>query len=170
MMTDLACYRDRVCDAVNAGHRFNSIAEDIADDMRGKGYEPVHCKHPGEVLGHRAVKTARLPFRWRIDGFDGLSLGWFIAMGKAARAGWSRRAPTWNASQQSDHAPHDGLWLVEPHAGAGEVGAKWEEILVIEQGRARWLDEAPPHVRQWRQIAAGTSYAPVAAAAPSQSA
>jgi hypothetical protein len=44
------------------------------------------------------------------------------------------------------------------------VGAKWEEILVIESGRARWLDDETPNVRQWRQIAAGESYRPRPAA------
>ena len=35
-----------------------------------------------------------------------------------------------------------------------------EEILVIENGEARWLDDHPPHVRQWRQIEAGSDYGP----------
>ena len=75
-----------------------------------------------------------------------------------ANAGLSRYAPTWNAGKTSDHEPHDGLWLVEPHAGCGAVGAKWEEILVIENGKAYWLDDDVPHVRQWRQIEQGTPY------------
>lgn len=62
--------------------------------------------------------------------------------------------------QTSDHPAHDGLWLVEPHAGQGEVGAKWEEILVIEDSQARWLDDTAPHIRQWSQIASGTEYRP----------
>ncbi len=57
-------------------------------------------------------------------------------------------------------AAHDGLWLVEPHAGKEGVGAKWEEILVIEDGKARWLDDNPPHVQQWRNIDAGRPYGP----------
>ena len=58
------------------------------------------------------------------------------------------KSPLWNTSEVSNHSAYDGLWLVEPHAGQGPVGAKWEEILVIEDGKARWLEEAPPHVRQ----------------------
>jgi hypothetical protein len=81
-------------------------------------------------------------------------------MGRAASAGLIRGAPTWNQERTSDHAPLDGLWLVEPHAGGDGVGAKWEELLVIENGRARWLDDTPPHVWQWGQIAAGNTYAP----------
>lgn len=160
MMNDLGTFRDKVCDAVNAGQSFKEIADDVLTDFDTLGCEPAHTKHPGEVLGHRAVKTAQLPFKWRISGFDGLSLTWFGIKDKLATSGLGRRSPLWNSSKASDHAPHDGLWLVEPHAGKGPVGAKWEEILVIEDGKARWLDDNPPHVRQWAQIAAGESYGP----------
>jgi len=161
MMADLAQFRDQVLDAINAGRGFKQIADDVLNTFEGLGYEPAHTKHPGEVLGHRAVKTANLPFNWRISGFDGLSLTWFGLKDKWATSGLGRRSPLWNSSKASDHAPHDGLWLVEPHAGAGPVGAKWEEILVIDGGKARWLDDNPPHVRQWAQIAAGESYRPL---------
>ena len=53
------------------------------------------------------------------------------------------------------HAIHDVK-------GKDGVGAKWEEILVIEGGEARWLDEVPPHVLQWRNIEIGSSYSPAA--------
>ena len=95
-----------------------------------------------------------------MQGFDAVSLSWFKAMDALAVAGIRQRSPLWNQQAASDHGAHDGLWLVEPHAGRGDVGAKWEEILVIEQGRARWLDECPPHVRQWRKIEQGLPYAP----------
>ena len=160
MMSDLARFRAGVCDAVNAGRRFRAIADDVAAEVTALGYEPVHRKHPGAVLGHRALKTPTLPFTWRLRGFDGPSLGWFLMMGRAAEAGLIRGAPTWNQRSTSDHAPLDGLWLVEPHAGGDGVGAKWEEILVVDDGEARWLDDTPPHVWQWSQIEAGNAYAP----------
>lgn len=164
MMSDLARYRTTVCDAVNEGRAFSAIAAEVEEDMRARGYEPAHQKHPGEVLGHRAVKTAVLPFTWRIQGFDGLSLSWFLMKSRSVKAGLGRCDPLWNGHATSNHPPHDGLWLVEPHAGADGYGAKWEEILVIENGRAHWLDDEPPHVRQWREIDAGRDYPPRAAA------
>jgi hypothetical protein len=101
-----------------------------------------------------------LPFQLRLQGFDAISLSWFRLKDRFAMSGLGRRSPLWNTLKTSDHEPHDGLWLVEPHAGLGSVGAKWEEILVIEDGKARWLDDEPPHVRQWSQIAAGVDYRP----------
>lgn len=160
MMASLAPYRRAVLDAVNARTRFAAIAADVEASMAASGYEPAHRKHPGAVFGHRSLKTTPLPFTWRIKGLDGLSLGWFILKNRAAALGVGREDPTWNAGKTSDHPPHDGLWLVEPHAGAGDVGAKWEEILVIQDGRAHWLDDEPPHVLQWREIEAGRAYGP----------
>ena len=162
MMQHLAQYRDSVPAAVNTGDSFKTIAERVNASMNAVGYEPVHTKHPGEVLGHRAIKTPKLPFQPRLQGFDAVSLSWFKFKDSLAMRGLGRKSPLWNGSKASDHSAHDGLWLVEPHAGFGAVGAKWEEILVIEDGKARWLDERPPHVRQWSQIAEGSDYRPSA--------
>jgi len=38
------------------------------------------------------------------------------------------------------------LWAVEPHLARGDIGVKWEELLVIENGDAYWLDDAVPHM------------------------
>jgi hypothetical protein len=160
MMIHLSQYRDSVVDAVNRGDSFKTIAEDVSVTLKAAGYEPVHTKHPGEVLGHRAIKAPNLPFQLRMQGFDAISLSWFKLQDSLAMKGLGNKSPLWNTLRSSEHPPHDGLWLVEPHAGCGAVGAKWEEILVIEQGRARWLDDSPPHLKQWEQIAQGAAYAP----------
>jgi len=160
MMQHLAQYRDSVPAAVDNSDTFASIADQVLQTMTTAGYEPVHSKHPGEVLGHRAVKTPNLPFQLRLQGFDAVSLSWFRLKDRLATNGLGKRSPLWNSLKTSEHETHDGLWLVEPHAGLGAVGAKWEEILVIEGGKARWLDDEPPHVRQWSQIAAGADYRP----------
>ena len=95
-----------------------------------------------------------------LQGFDAVSLTWFKLKDGLATKGLGRRSPLWNTRAASDHTAHDGLWLVEPHAGSGAVGAKWEEILVVQDGHAQWLDSEPPHVRQWMNIAAGGEYSP----------
>jgi hypothetical protein len=164
MMQRLSGFRTSVPEAVNAGTTFVAIAEDVSAQITSFGYEPVHGKHPGEVLGHRAVMLPRLPFVWRAQGFDALSLTWFYGMEYFSRAKLAR-SPLWNTSATSKHKPYDGLWLVEPHAGDGPTGAKWEEILVIENGKARWLDDEPPHVKQWRLINQQRDYGPRALAA-----
>ena len=161
-MRHLAQYRDSIPAAVNQGASFRQIAENVIENMTRFGYEPVHTKHIGEVLGHRAIRLGKVPFNRRVKGFDAFAIGWFKFKDKLATSGPGRRSPLWNTSKASEHAPHDGLWLVEPHAGKDGVGAKWEEILLIEEGKARWLDETPPHVLQWRNIELGNPYSPAA--------
>lgn len=165
MMRHLSRFRHEVLAAINQGDSFASIARAVDGAIQSAGYESVHRKHPGEVLGHRAVKLPRLPVNLRFRGFDAVALGWFRAKHAWAASGLGRRSPLWNARTTSEHGPHEGLWLVEPHAGSGAVGAKWEEILVIEAGRARWLEEAPPHLRQWARIEQGAAYGPGCSAA-----
>lgn len=59
-------------------------------------------------------------------------------------------SPNWNHSRSSDHPPTPGLWAVEPHLGKDGVGAKFEEILVITETDAGWLDDGGlPHHRAW---------------------
>lgn len=164
MMQRLSAFRASVPEAVNAGATFASIANDVNAKIAWHGYEPVHGKHPGAVLGHRAVRLPKLPFVWRAQGFDALSLSWFYGKEYLSRAHLAR-SPLWNTTRTSAHKPFDGLWLVEPHAGDGPTGAKWEEILVIEGGKARWLDDEPPHVKQWQLIERGEDYAPRSLAA-----
>ena len=168
MMQHLAQYRESVPTAINRGDSFKLIAVQVLETMTAVGYEPVHTKHPGQVLGHRAIKTPNLPFQMRLQGVDAVSLSWFKLKDSMAMSGLGQKSPLWNGLKTSDHQAHDGLWLVEPHAGFGAVGAKWEEILVIEGGKARWLDDCSPHVRQWSKIAAGSDYSPSASVAAEQ--
>jgi|CXWL01.1.fsa_nt_gi hypothetical protein len=164
MMQKLSHFRASVPEAVNKGTTFAAIAEEVNARISSFGYEPVHGKHPGAVLGHRATMLPRLPIVWRTQGFDALTLTWFYGMEYISRVKLAR-SPLWNTTATSKHKPYDGLWLVEPHAGDGPTGAKWEEILVIENGRARWLDDEPPHVKQWKLIGEGRDYGPRALAA-----
>ena len=158
MISDLVGLRSDILTKVNQGSSFKSIAQDVELQIGSMGYEPVHHKHPGEVLGHRAVKLTELPLFRRSSGFDAFTIAWFKMHDGLASLRIGAKSPLWNTSIKSDHKPYDGLWLVEPHAANGSMGAKWEEILVIDDGVAYWLESNPPHVRQARQIAKGGSY------------
>ena len=149
MMRDLILERALILDAVNAGEHFADIAADVHERAQAGGYESAHEKHPGEVLGHRAGRWRIGGKGWRLNGFDGATLSWFVAKNKLAGLGLKTQNPLWSRQTASQHKPTDGLWLVEPHFGKNGIGAKWEEILVIEKGKARWLQERPPHVVNW---------------------
>jgi hypothetical protein len=42
-----------------------------------------------------------------------------------------------------------GLWTVGPHIGLAGVGVKFEELLVVTEDDAFWLDDDLPHRRRW---------------------
>lgn len=106
------------------------------------GFDNVHAKYPHCVLGHRVFKVKpRRGRHWRL-GWGGF--GWFslqtnvelFKMGPSAALG-------------PEHVGNKlGLWAIEPHIGWKTGGCKFEEILVVEEGRAFWLDDNVPHVRE----------------------
>jgi hypothetical protein len=53
----------------------------------------------------------------------------------------------WNAGHGSNKKPDPGLWAIEPHIGRNGVGARWEEMLVVTDSDAYWLDNAVSHLR-----------------------
>ena len=101
--------------------------------------------------GAMTHRVDRLP-KSRLDqlvvgGFGLSSLSFFRREGVAARRGEIERAPLWNDHALSAHTATPGLWAVEPHIGLRGVGAKWEELLVVTEHDAYWLDDDLPHVR-----------------------
>ena len=70
------------------------------------------------------------------------------------------RSPLWAGGRASRHAPAPGLWAVEPHIGFRDVGVKFEELLVVTEDDAFWLDDDLPHVRRWQEQARSQEPAP----------
>lgn len=147
LMRELLPLRELILERVNAGDSFRAIAKRVDADIRAMGYENCHRKHIGAVLGHRVT---RVPDRWlnrrRIWGLGAQQVGWFLAKSLAAERWGGNGFPNWNHARSSDHPPTPGLWAVEPHIGHDGIGVKFEEILVITESQAYWLDEGSlPH-------------------------
>lgn len=151
MMDDLADYRRLILDMARQRRPLSEISQAVDALCARQGYDPRHKAYPFETLAHRVEKLED-------DGKkDHLSLFNFGVRNvtelvkdrfKGASEGWS---PIWNSSKRSEHPPTPGLWAVEPHLGLGPVGAKWEELLVVTEVDAFWLDDDVPHVRRWQQ-------------------
>lgn len=147
-MADDLVYRASILEAVRAGATFREIALAVDNDMTERGDRNCHQLHPEAVLGHRAVLITDPGDIPPPDpsGFDPTVIGWFIS-GIAAAHKHGKPSPTWNDQETSDHRPAPGLWAVEPHLARGDIGVKWEELLVVEDNDAYWLDEDVPHQR-----------------------
>jgi len=139
----LACTRER-----RASMR--DIAREVDGVIKAKGFENCHRKHIGMVLAHR---MARVGPQWlarrRIWGLSPLPVGWFFWRSFRSLRGDPTLTPNWNHTRQCDCPPQPGLWAMEPHVARGALGSKFEEILVVSEHDAYYLDEDLPHHRRW---------------------
>ena len=148
MMGDLAEYRMLILEDVRARRTFRDIYEAVDRLAAKHGYTPAHHAYPGKVLAHQIWPVHNPGPRSVIAGFGNRSLRLLVrSLIVSIGEGWS---PLWSGGVRSDHAPVVGLWAIEPHLGFHGVGVKFEELLVVTEDDAYWLDEDLPHVRRWR--------------------
>jgi hypothetical protein len=153
--------RDFILQAVRARKTFRQIYRELDGLIASHGLLNVHRVYPERVLAHRVFRYEHSPLqrflqRFRVMGF-GLPSYVFV-LGKSALARLAPRwfeSPLWNDGPESDHAPSPGLWAVEPHLATPQyrVGAKWEEILVVTEDDAYWLDDDVPHCHRRAAVA-----------------
>lgn len=153
LMDDLLEYRALIVTLVRQRKTLAQVSQAVDRLCDKHGYEPRHKAYPFEVLAHRVEilpddgkKSHATLFNFGLRNLREVVLEQM----KGYRNGTS---PFWSSNSSSDHAPTSGLWAVEPHVGFRDVGAKWEELLVITEDDAFWLDDDVPHVR--RGIARG---------------
>lgn len=152
LIKDLAQYRVLILELVQDRLTFAEIYREVDALAARQGYDNRHSKYPGRVIGHQVgvirgalPKGIAAPFGLRFLQTIGRELVKERAHG---------RSPLWNGSRHSAHPPTPGLWAVEPHLGfrseaKGAVGVKFEELLVVTEDDAFWLDDDLPHVRRW---------------------
>ncbi len=154
-LADLEPFRALLLDEVRAGRTLKQIYDRVDTLLRDLGYDNCHSLYPLGVLAHKVgrLRLTRLPIPSVGLGLEAVARLEFGML----RARFGRRAgtPIWNGRPLRDAPPSPGLWAIEPHLGKGDVGVKFEELLVIgEAGEARWLDDELPHVQRWRAASA----------------
>ncbi|TDD95876.1 M24 family metallopeptidase [Actinomadura rubrisoli] len=144
---DLAAYRTLILDLVRERRTFADVYAEVDALIERQGYESEHRKYPGRVIGHQVgviggilPKRVGFPFGVRFLQTIGREL---------VKERLEGRSPLWNGASRSQHPPTPGLWAVEPHIGFRGVGVKFEEILVVTEDDAYWLDDDLPHVHRW---------------------
>lgn len=105
------------------------------------GFDNCHALYPFAVLGHRVPRVPLSSFESRGIGVG--SASWFSLHTYATLLARG----IFPELLGPDHSgSKEGLWAIEPHIGGRGFGAKFEEILVVEAGRAYWLDDQVPHI------------------------
>ncbi len=89
---------------------------------------------------------------WKFFKVKQLSIkhvAWLFWKSIATKKGWIDDSPNWNHRRRSNHKSSTGLWAVEPDYEVNGIGVKFEEIMVITENDAYWLDDDLPHSRIW---------------------
>lgn len=147
---DLREYRELILREVRERRTLADIYASVDALIAQHGYDNRHRVYPGRVIGHQVTRvTSRGPAGVTLFGFGVRTLQ---TLGREL-IGERRhgRSPLWAGGRASRHAPTPGLWAVEPHVGLRDVGLKFEELLVVTEDGAYWLDDDLPHVRRWAQ-------------------
>lgn len=149
LQDDLMAHRQLILELVKQRKPLAEVSQAIDALCAKQGTQPRHKAYPFEVLAHRVEKLG--------DRKKGLSIARFgvrnlytltrNALVTGRQQGWS---PLWSSHSRSAHPPTPGLWAVEPHLGWRGVGVKFEELLVVTEHDAYWLDDDLPHVRRWQ--------------------
>lgn len=155
---DLKAFRELIVERVSRGDSLGEIYRAVEDLLADLGYRNCHRKYPFGVLAHRIGRVPKAhALHRRVLGFSVTAATGLLARAAASRLPakiWKRlplsrrHSPFCNVGPGSEARPEPGLWAFEPHIARGGVGAKWEEILVVEEDRAYWLDDDLPHVRR----------------------
>jgi Xaa-Pro aminopeptidase len=152
---DLEIFRKLILERVLSEKTLSEIYIETDRLITEMGYKNCHRMYPAEVLGH---KIGRLPFLqippFKILGFHAQTFMYLLGETVEAmmpKFGFDNNTavPYWN--ETTNHRAEAGLWAVEPHIGKGDIGVKWEEILVVTESTAYWLDNDLPHVNGWRE-------------------
>ena len=149
LMDNLMAHRNLIVNEIRAGKTMAEVSQAVDRLCEQQGVEPRHKAYPFEVLSHRVEILPKQNATLSAMHFGVNAVRSLLSSAKAAKKeGWS---PLWNSHEASNHPPIPGMWAVEPHLGKGPVGAKFEELLVITDNDAYWLDDDLPHVRRWEQ-------------------
>jgi Xaa-Pro aminopeptidase len=114
------------------------LCQRVAEEITGRNLDVIHTRYPAAVLGHSLEEFpnafAGAP---RIGSGFQLPLLVTYGVGLVLHHLTGARYPFLNAT-----APGlpSGLYAVEPHIGAGQLGAKFESILLVDGDETRWLD------------------------------
>ena len=150
LLDDLMAHRELIVRLIRERRPMAEVARAVDQLCMKQGVEPRHKAYPFKVLAHRVAKLES-PSKPRFVARFGLNATCNLVLDQVRsgkQEGWS---PLWSIDRRSEHAPVPGLWAVEPHLGFHGVGAKFEELLVITEDDAYWLDDDLPHVRRWQQ-------------------
>lgn len=125
----------------------DEIWKHVGQRMADAGYTVCHELYPFRVLGHRVYHVPERQMAKEPKRLNGGPMGtsWFSSQALTAFASHGFASELINPEHRGSKL---GLWAIEPHLGGPGFGAKFEEILQVEEGAARWIDDDVPLVTE----------------------
>jgi hypothetical protein len=156
----LARIRTFLVEGVRAGETMQSLTRELDGLVAQRGWESCHAHYPDRALGHLVFPLGAEPAGpSALPGFGAAAAEGLLGAGRRAAGEDAGAYPVWNDGPLAGWRPAPGLWALEPHIGRDGVGVKFEELLVVTEDDAYWLDDHLPHSQRW--AAAGYSISPL---------
>lgn len=152
MLHELAWYRQLIPAAIRAGRTLQEIYRMVDQHIAARGYVSCHHAYPAGVIAHQVGRLTPTSGDEALAGGFGVSAVRFLLEKKHRAKLQPEQSPYWTGRVESAHRPAAGVWAVEPHIGYRGVGVKFEELLVVTEDDAYWLDDELPHVQRFRAM------------------
>jgi Xaa-Pro aminopeptidase len=153
----LARIRSFLLEGIASGASMMALYHELDDRLAARGWESCHRRQADRALGHLVFPLEHETDRpTPLPGWGAVAAERLLAAGIDA-LDHGTCYPLWNDSSFTDYPATPGLWAVEPHIGLDGVGVKFEELLVVTDDDAYWLDDDLPHVRRWTKARYNTA-------------
>ena len=137
----LSDLRARVLDRFTDPATSASIFDWVDREIRAAGYENAAGGYGQHLLGHRVYRHGRF-FSTHAAAPPEKVFGWFLSWhGGGFLLNNISRLIMPEVLNVNHRGAKTGVWAFEPHIRVGDFGAKFEELLVVEDGHAHWLDD-----------------------------
>jgi Xaa-Pro aminopeptidase len=145
----LARIRSFLREGIASRRSMLTLYHELDERVAARGWESCHHHQADRALGHLVFPLEHEPDRpTPLPGWGTVAAEKLLAAGMDA-LDHGTCYPLWNDSSFTDYPATPGLWAIEPHIGRDGVGVKFEELLVVTEDDAYWLDDDLPHVRRW---------------------
>ncbi len=145
----LARIRSFLRDGIASRASMLVLYHELDELLASRGWESCHHRQADHALGHLVFPLEHETGRpTPLPGWGAVAAEKMLAAGIDA-LDHGTCYPLWNDSSFTDYPATPGLWAIEPHIGLDGVGVKFEEILVVTDDDAYWLDDDLPHVKRW---------------------
>lgn len=153
----LARIRSFLREGIAARASMLALYHELDERLAARGWESCHHRQADRALGHMVFPLEHETDRpTPLPGWGAVAAEKMLAAGIEA-LDHGTCYPLWSDSSFTDYPATPGLWAIEPHIGLEGVGVKFEELLVVTDDDAYWLDDDLPHVRRWKKARYNTA-------------